>query len=188
MSKGGFEKPDKSRREKRVRYIHKQTSRTNQKQQDRNSENSKIAAARERDQRLRNRSLRREDAYRMNSHSLQRDTNKVTHEAACNRLLESIPHKNIKRLRADLKATMETMVTVTKAHLQFCHSNGSLMSLPSNVAWIREVKTAHNHANHHAQSALIEIGDPDVETPVPQTPAIKKAKLMSIESWCTGGR
>ena len=118
----------------------------------------------------------------MNSHSLQCDTNKVTHEAACNRLLKSIPHENIMRLRADLKATMEAMANVTKAHFQFCHSNSSSVSLPSNVTWIREVETAHDHATHHAQSAVIEIGDPDVETPVPQTLAIKKAKLMSRES------
>ena len=68
----------------------------------------------------------------MSSHSLQRDTNKVTHGAACRRLLELIVNTNIMRIRVDLKAT--------KAHVQFCQSNGSFVSLAVNSAWmIKEV-------------------------------------------------
>ena len=114
----------------------------------------------------------------MNSHSLQCDTNKVAHEAACNMLLESIIHPNIRRIRADLKAMMEAMAAITKSHIQFCQSNGSSMSLPANSAWMREVEATHNHATHRAQDALADIGDPDLEVAVPQTPAIKKATLM----------
>ena len=67
---------------------------------------------------------------------------------------------------------MEAMANVTKAHIQLCQSNGGLVSLPLNVAWIREVKTAHDHTTPHTQSILIEIVNPDKETPVPQAPAI----------------
>ena len=74
---------------------------------------------------------------------------------------------------------MEAMAAVTKAHVQFCQSNGSSVSLAANSAWMR---AAHNYATHQAQDALVEISDPDLEVPVPQTPAIKKAKLMSKES------
>ena len=61
----------------------------------------------------------------MNSHSLWCNTNKVAHDAACNRLLGLLGYENIMRIRADLKTTMEAMEAVTKAHGQFCHSNGS---------------------------------------------------------------
>ena len=53
----------------------------------------------------------------MNSHSLKRDTNKIGYEAACNRLLESIGHATIMRIRADLKAMMEAMAADTKAQV-----------------------------------------------------------------------
>ena len=84
-----------------MHYIYKQISRTKSKKVETATRSSKIESARERDQRLLNRSLRREDALRMNSHSLQRDTNKVAHEAAFNRLLKSIGHANIMRIRVD---------------------------------------------------------------------------------------
>ena len=46
---------------------------------------------------------------------------------------------------------------------------------------MREVKVAHNHTTHQAQDTLDEIGDPDLEAPVPQTLATRKAKLVSTE-------
>ena len=89
------------------------------------------------------------------------------------------------RIRVDLKEPMEgleAMATVTKAHVQLCHSNSSSVSLAANTTWMREVETVHNYTTYQAQNALIEIGDPDLEVPLPQTPGIKKAKLMSRES------
>ena len=79
---------------------------------------------------------------------------------------------------------MEAMAAVTKAHVQFCQSNGSSVFLGANYAWMREVKAAHNYTTHQAQDALVESGHPDLEVPVPQTPAIKKAKMIETR-WNT---
>ena len=56
------------------------------------------------------------------------------------------------------------------------------MSLALNAAWMREIEGVHNNATPRAQAALIAISDPELEFPVPQTTAIKKAKLLSRES------
>ena len=48
---------------------------------------------------------------------------------------------------------------------------------------MREIKAVHNNATQRPQAALIEIGDPELEVPVPQTAAIKKANLLSRESF-----
>ena len=114
---------------------------------------SKIDAARRRDQRLLNRSLRREDADRMNTYSLPRNMNKVVHEATCRRLLESVGTENCRRIQMDLKAKMEAMAAVSKAHVRFCQSTKSLVSAGENSALMREVEVTHNHATHPSLEA-----------------------------------
>ena len=47
---------------------------------------------------------------------------------------------------------------------------------------MREIEGFHNNTTHRSKAALIAIGDPELEVPVPQTMAIKKAKLLSRDS------
>ena len=118
----------------------------------------------------------------MNTYSLPHDMNKVFHEAAFRRLLESSDTDNSRRILLDLKTTMEAMAAVSKAHVQFCQSTKSLVSLRENSAWMREVKVTHNHATHRAQEVLAELGDPGSEAPVLQNLATRKTMMISRDS------
>ena len=119
------------------------------------------------------RSLWREEAARMNTHSLQRDTNRVTHEAACRRLLESFDADLlvVRSIQMDLKGTLEAMAAVARAHVEYVQAIKSLVASPENSAGMREIKVLHSQATHRAGDVL----------PAPPNLATRKDKLVSRE-------